>query len=349
MFKNPSPNLVSAITASTAAVVFLAFQLIYNHFSNDYYSVKHYVIDFIVLFAIAYFSAHFIVKHFVRRRIKLIYKSIARQKLTALEKSGADNLYTDNIDQAASLVQKWAEENTQELEMLRELEEYRRNYIGNVSHELMTPIFNIQGYIFTLLDGAIDDNDKKYEYLKRAASNVDRLENIVSNLEVISKLESGHIVLHIESFDIKELIREVMHDNEMLALRKKIILSFKPGSDHSYMVRADRENIRIVLNNFIQNSIKYGHITGKTTVGIYDMETKVLIEITDNGIGIPEEHLKHVFDRFYRVDKGRSREEGGSGLGLSIVKHIIDAHHQTINVRSTEGVGSTFGFTIERV
>ncbi|HMV24382.1 MAG TPA: ATP-binding protein [Saprospiraceae bacterium] len=347
MFKNPSPTLVSFITAISAAVVFVLFQFLYNRFSGDVYSVLHYAVDFFVLLIIAYLSAYFIVKHFVRRRIKLIYKSIAKQKLTSLEKNNPE-IYSDNINKVEKLVEQWADQNNREIETLRELEEYRRNYIGNVSHELMTPIFNIQGYIYTLLDGAVNDEEKKFYYLKRAATNVDRLENIVSKLEIISKLESGHIVLNIEIFDIKELVNEVLHDNEMLALRKSIILSFKPGSDHSYLVKADRENIRIVLNNFIQNSIKYGHKTGKTSIGIYDMETNVLVEITDNGIGIPEEHIRHVFDRFYRVDKGRSRAEGGSGLGLSIVKHIIEAHHQTINVRSTPGVGSTFGFTLEK-
>ena len=209
-------------------------------------------------------------------------------------------------------------------------------------------IFSILLSAYTQISFAGDD-EKKIEYLKRAASNVDRLETIVSDLEVISKLESGQAVLDIEIFDIKELIKEVIKDNEMLAIKKSIIVAFKPGSDHSYLVKADRENIRMVLNNFIQNSIKYGQKTGKTSIGIYDMETKILVEITDTGIGIPEEHIKHLFDRFYRVDKGRSREEGGSGLGLSIVKHIIEAHHQTINVRSTVGIGSTFGFTLEKV
>ncbi|MBL7831202.1 MAG: sensor histidine kinase [Saprospiraceae bacterium] len=349
MFKNPSPYFVSSITATTAALFFVVFQFLYNFWTSTFYSFEHYIINFSVLFLIVYLSAYYIVKQFVRRRIKLIYKSISKQKLSSLEKVNADNVYSDNLEEVEKMVVNWAEKNNQEIETLKELEEYRRNYMGNVSHELMTPIFNIQGYIYTLLDGAINDDEKKIEYLKRAASNVDRLETIVSDLEVISKLESGQAVLDIEIFDIKELIKEVIKDNEMLAIKKSIIVAFKPGSDHSYLVKADRENIRMVLNNFIQNSIKYGQKTGKTSIGIYDMETKILVEITDTGIGIPEEHIKHLFDRFYRVDKGRSREEGGSGLGLSIVKHIIEAHHQTINVRSTVGIGSTFGFTLEKV
>ena len=348
MFKNPSPYFVSIITAALASTVYIALFIVFSTYSEVDFSPIYYLYFFVVLFLIVYFSAFYIVKQFVRRRIKLIYKSISKQKLSFIEKSTADSVYSDNLEEVEKMVVDWAENNSKEIETLKELEEYRRNYMGNVSHELMTPIFNIQGYIYTLLDGAIDDDEKKIEYLNRAARNVDRLETIVSDLEVISKLESGQIVLDIEVFDIKELIKEVIRDNEILALKKSIIVSFKPGSDQSYQVKADRDNIRMVLNNFIQNSIKYGHKTGRTVIGIYDMETKILIEITDTGIRIPEEHIKHLFDRFYRVDKGRSREEGGSGLGLSIVKHIIEAHHQTINVRSTVGIGSTFGFTLEK-
>ena len=184
--------------------------------------------------------------------------------------------------------------------------------------------------------------------MERAAYNVERLETIVSSLEVISKLESGQTVLNLESFDIKSLLIEVIQDFELLALKKSIIIGFKPGTDQSFIVKADKEKIRLVISNIIQNSIKYGQKTGNTLIGLYDMETKVLVEISDTGIGIPEGDIKHLFDRFYRVDKGRSREEGGTGLGLAIVKHIIEAHHQTINLRSKEGVGSSFGFTIEK-
>ena len=348
MFKNPSPYFVSFITAASASILYIIIFVCFVRYSNIDFQVIYFFYNFGGLFLIVYFSAYFIVKQFVRRRIKLIYKSISKQKLSPIEKNTADSIYTENLEEVEKMVVNWAENNSKEIETLKELEEYRRNYMGNVSHELMTPIFNIQGYIHTLIDGAINDEEKRMEFLQRAASNVERLETIVSDLEVISKLESGQVILDIEVFDIKELIKEVIRDNEMLALKKSIIVSFKPGSDQSYMVKADRENIRMVLNNFIQNSIKYGHKTGQTVIGMYDMETKILVEITDTGIGIPEEHIKHLFDRFYRVDKGRSREEGGSGLGLSIVKHIIEAHHQTINVRSTVGIGSTFGFTLEK-
>jgi two-component system phosphate regulon sensor histidine kinase PhoR len=185
-------------------------------------------------------------------------------------------------------------------------------------------------------------------YLERAASNVERLLTIVQDLEEISKLESADLVLDLQRFDIKALVREVFGDLEMNARQRGITLQFKEGADKSFFVMADRESIRQVLTNLINNSIKYGNEGGMTKVSFYVMDRQILVEIADNGIGIEEKHLKHLFDRFYRVDKSRSRESGGSGLGLSIVKHVLEAHNQTVTVRSTTGVGSTFGFTLDK-
>ena len=226
--------------------------------------------------------------------------------------------------------------------------DYRRKYIGDISHELKTPIFNIQGYVHTLLDGAINDSDVNQLFLEKAAKNIDRLQTIVDDLESISRLESGQLILDIRAFDIKELVAEVFEDLDFKAKARNINLSFKDGASGNYFVRADRDYIRRALVNLVQNSIKYGKDRGRTKVGFYDMDKYILIEVADNGLGIPKKHVNHVFDRFYRVDKSRSREQGGSGLGLAIVKHIIEAHKQTINVRSTINLGSTFGFTLEK-
>lgn len=348
MLKNPSPSVVSFITAIVSSSLFFLLFIAYNIFLSNPFNIVELSLLFLFLFSIVYCASYLIVKHFIRRRIKLIYKSIAHQKLNPKERQDFEQHASENIEDVEHLVESWADKQTKEIETLKQLETYRRNYIGNVTHELMTPIFNIQGFVHTLLDGAINDDEKKIEYLERAAYNVERLETIVSGLEVISKLESGQTVLNFETFDIKALIKEVIRDFELQALKKSIIVSFKPNSDHSYLVKADKECIRIVVSNIIQNSIKYGQKTGKTIIALYDMETNVLVEISDTGIGIPEDHIKHLFDRFYRVDKGRSREEGGSGLGLAIVKHIIEAHHQTVNIRSKVGVGSSFGFTLEK-
>ena len=348
MWKNPTPAFASIFTATTSVLLCTVILYLYDFFSPGIEFFNNYLKFAAIAWVLIFLSCYFIVKQYITRRIKLIYKSIHTQKLSALERSSAGNTYSGNFKEVERQVAEWAARQEDELIALKQLEEYRRNFLGNVSHELKTPIFNIQGYIYTLLDGAMNDKAVFKHYLEKAASNIDRLQSIVSDLQSISKLESGNLVLDIQEFDIKELVKEVIEENEMLAIKKSIIVGFKPGSDQNYKVLADKETIRAVLSNLIQNSLKYGQKTGKTLIGFYNMETKILIEVTDTGVGIPENQLKHVFDRFYRVDSNRSRDEGGTGLGLSIVKHIIEAHHQTINVRSTVGVGSTFGFTLDK-
>ncbi len=287
------------------------------------------------------------VQFFIYRRIKLIYKYIHEVKTEPdLRKSSFSD--RDILASVEEEVKIWAEKQQKELETLRALEAYRRKFLGNISHELKTPIFNIQGYLHTLLEGGLHDPTINMKYLDRAAKNVERLETIVSDLETISQLESEQMVLEMEHFDLKTLVKEVFDDHERLAGDRQIRLGFKTGADADFLVVADRERIRQVFNNLIGNAIKYGRVGGTVKVSFYDMDDRVLIEITDDGIGIEEQHLKHVFDRFYRVDVSRSRELGGSGLGLSIVKHIIEAHKQGITVRSAQGKGSTFGFTLAK-
>lgn len=348
MWKNPTPAFVSVFTATTSVLVCTLILFLYDYCNSEIEYFIAYIKFASLLWILIFLSCYFIVKQYITRRIKLIYKSIHTQKLSALERTEKGLKYSGNFNEIEKSVSEWAARQEDELIALKQLEEYRRNFLGNVSHELKTPIFNIQGYIYTLLEGAMDDKKVFKQYLQKAANNIDRLQSIVSDLQSISKLESGKMILDIQEFDIKDLVKEVIEENEMLAIKKSIIVGFKPGSDQNYRVKADKETIRTVLTNLIQNSLKYGQKTGKTLIGFYNMETKVLVEITDTGVGIPEQHLKHVFDRFYRVDTSRSRDEGGTGLGLAIVKHIIEAHHQTINVRSTVGVGSTFGFTLDK-
>jgi two-component system phosphate regulon sensor histidine kinase PhoR len=231
---------------------------------------------------------------------------------------------------------------------LREMEQYRKEFLGNVSHELKTPIFNIQGYINTLLDGAIDDPVVAVPFLKKAAKSTDRIATLVDELEAITQLESGFLTMEMEPFDIHELIHDIFDSLASRAAKRNITLKFKDGCDVPFMVEADKDRIRQVVINLIVNSIKYGNDDGTTQVGIYDMDKNALIEVADNGIGIAEEHIPRLFERFYRVDKSRSREGGGTGLGLSIVKHIIEAHSQTIHARSTINVGTTLSFTLKK-
>ena len=226
-------------------------------------------------------------------------------------------------------------------------ENYRREFIGNVSHELKTPIFNIQGYVQTLIDGGIEDEKVNMKYLKRANISVDRMINIVEDLEVISRLETDNNELDFENFNIINQIEEVLDQLELKSNKMNISLKLTNESS-SEIVYADKNKIQQVFMNLISNSIKYGKDGGTTKVRLFDMSDKMLIEVADDGIGISENALSRLFERFYRVDKNRSREIGGTGLGLAIVKHIIEGHQQTINVRSTVNVGSTFSFILEK-
>jgi two-component system phosphate regulon sensor histidine kinase PhoR len=300
-------------------------------------------------FAITYLIVRFFLSEVVFRKIRLIYKIIHDSKAQGgnVSDKPLDVLQTD-LNIVNDEVMKWAKNTESEIENLKKLEIYRRNFLGNISHELKTPIFSIQGYLHTLLDGGLNDEKINMRYIERAVSNADRLQNIVDDLEVINKLEEG-TSLDISKFDIKELVDEVYRDLEMLADEKRIKLNFDKSFNRSFIVEADKEKIRQVLNNLISNSIKYGNDKGKTKIGFHDMEDHVLIEVSDDGIGISEAHLIHVFDRFYRVDSSRSRKLGGSGLGLAIVKHILEAHQQTITVKSKVGKGSTFSFTLKKM
>lgn len=301
------------------------------------------------LFAISYAITIYFLKNYIYRKIKLIYKTIHQHKVSPSEKSSTVDIKSNILDEVEREVSDWAAMQEAEIAKYKSWAEYRRKFIGDISHELKTPIFNIQGYLHTLLDGGMDDEEINLKFLRKAAKNVERLYTIVEDLSAISRLETGELILEMQVFDIKELALEVLEDLEFKAKESKLMLELKSGADQSFRVRADRESIRQVLVNLIDNSIKYGRSEdGVTKVGFYDMDKYILVEIADNGIGIPKEHLPHVFDRFYRVDKSRSRLRGGSGLGLSIVKHIMEAHKQTINVRSTQELGSTFGFTLEK-
>ncbi len=285
----------------------------------------------------------------VLKRIRPIYKIIRDSKLTESERLLEENeSLNKSIASVNDEVVHWAESAQREITTLKSLESYRQNFVGNISHELKTPIFSIQGYIHTLLDGGINDEKVNVKFLEKAAANATRLQTIVEDLELINNLESDQSMFQISSFEIKTLVNEVIADLESFALENNITIRWKENASDFFEVKGDREAIRQVLINLMVNSVKYGVDKGITEVGVYDLSEDVLIEVSDNGIGIEEKHIKHLFDRFYRVDKGRSRQSGGSGLGLSIVKHIIEAHGKSINVRSTINIGSTFGFTLNK-
>lgn len=295
---------------------------------------------------LSWFVFLYYLRNFVNNRIVTLYKTIYNLKDThsQIASGGGEDLMLKMEREVADLVKN----RSAEIEDLKKLERYRREFLGNVSHELKTPIFNIQGYISTLLDGGLEDETINRNYLERAENSVERMINIVDDLEAISKLEAGELIIENYPFDIYELFMEVHYSLELKAKAAGIKLRFRDPYRAIY-VMADKDRIRQVITNLISNSIKYGKEGGETEVRFQDVEDQILIEISDNGIGIAKEHLPRLFERFYRVDKGRSREQGGTGLGLAIVKHILEAHGQNINVRSAEGVGSTFSFTLPKV
>jgi two-component system phosphate regulon sensor histidine kinase PhoR len=342
MNKNPTPNSIALYTSLLlTTVVGLAAYFIF-------FKLWLTIVLLAVVFLASYFLFRYSIEIFIYRKIKLVYKNIHSLKVRKLDPRMSDMNMLDPINEMEKEVRDWAEDKTSEIEQLRTMERYRKEFLGNVSHELKTPIFNIQGYINTLLDGAWEDQEVLIHFLKKAARSTDRIASLVEDLEAISQLESGFLTMEMEIFDINDLIRDIFDSLDFRAAEKNVTLDFKEGCDIPFIVEADKDRIRQVVINLIVNSIKYGKEDGHTLIGLYDMDENILVEVTDNGIGIEEEHLPRLFERFYRVDKSRSRDEGGTGLGLSIVKHIIEAHDQTINVRSTKGVGTTFAFTLKK-
>jgi len=306
-------------------------------------------INFCVVLVVCYFTFNLILNRFIYDKIKTIYRNIyqfkTNQDQDLLDKYKNES---DPLEAVSKDVLKWMEENRKEVNDLRELESYITEFLGNVSHELKTPIQSIQGYIHTLLDGALEDEKVNELFLIKASNGTKRLIELVDELTDINVLQGKNPPLDYEKFDIVKLTDEVFELVENKALKQKISLKFKQQNPKHVMVNADQAKIRQVLINLVVNAIKYGDVEGIVEVGFYDMDQNILIEVSDNGQGIAEEHLPRLFERFYRTDKGRSRDQGGNGLGLAIVKHIVEAHHQIINVRSTLGIGSTFGFTLQK-
>ncbi len=300
--------------------------------------------------SIAFVLVYGVSRFLIYSRLKQLYVQIHNfRKTDVQEKNIADMSFGDNIfDDINKEVTLWAKERKDEIDRLRKMETYRKEYLGNVSHELKTPIFNIQGYIMTLLDGGLEDPTINRDYLQRAENSVERMIGIVDDLEAISQLETGQLALEMEKFDIHAMAAEIARGEEMNATTKGILLSIKEIEGKPIWVVADKFRIRQVLTNLIVNSIKYGKEYGQTTIKFVEAGDIVRIEVSDNGIGIDEKHHSRLFERFYRVDKHRSREQGGTGLGLAIVKHIMEAHNQSITVKSKVGSGSAFTFTLKR-
>jgi two-component system phosphate regulon sensor histidine kinase PhoR len=303
---------------------------------------------FCIIFGISYWVIATLLEEFINRKIKLIYKFIHKTKATKKEETYYKYvLPAKTLEEVSQDVEDWANENEKEMQLLRQNEQFRREFLQNLSHEFRTPIFAIQGYVETLLDGAISDPQVNRRYLENASRNIDRLTTLLTDLDQISKLERGELVLVRQPFVIQELVKEVFESLTGKAEKQRMQFVIKKDSESPLTVNADKEKIRQVLLNLVENAIKYGKTNGTVTASMYRTDGQhVLIEITDDGMGIPEKELSRVFERFYRTEEGRSRDSKGSGLGLAICKHIIEAHGETIHVRSTEQVGTTLGFTL---
>ena len=301
------------------------------------------------VFVVMALVALFIIRKYVAYKLKPIYSIVLSRDVHTNEIFS--ELRDKRVENIGEELTAWADTNDKEIARLKQAEHFRKQYLGNVAHELKTPIFNIQGYISTLLDGGLEDELINRKFLERAEKSIDRLINIVNDLDTISKLESNMNQLNMERFDVVALAKEIAEQAEMEADKKKIKISVKGAENlpSPFWAVADKHFIGQVFVNLIINSIRYGKEEGTTRIRFRDMLDKILVEIEDNGQGIGKEDLPRVFERFYRTDKGRSREQGGTGLGLAIVKHIIEAHGERISVRSEPGVGSTFSFTLKKV
>lgn len=297
------------------------------------------------IFLFSFFVIQYRVEHFIYRRVKKIYDDVSLLDSVSFRSQPV----TTDMATLTREVEKFAQDKKLEIETLKIREEYRREFLGNVSHELKTPLFTVQGYISTLLDGAMNDKSLRKKYLERAEKGVERLIYIVRDLDMITKLETGNLNVEHSYFDIIELIQNVFDMLEIKADEKDISLLFDTKYPRPIMVQADKDKIQQVLINLVENSIKYGKLKGTTEIGVENLtSTKVIVRVTDNGEGIHEQHITRLFERFFRVDKSGSRTEGGSGLGLAIVKHIIEAHNEKIYIESQYGIGSEFSFTLEK-
>ena len=340
--KNLSPRKLSALTALLLSVL-----ISLGIFFLENWKIA--LVAFALIFVGSYLLLFSIIENFIYRKIKLIYKFIYQTKASKKEEMYHKYILPQkSIDDVREDVEAWAEQRSREIELLKKNEVFRKEFLQNLSHEFKTPVFTIQGYIDTLLQGAMDNPEVNKKFLEKTSRNVERLVSLIRDLDEISKLERGELKLLKQSFVIQDLVREVFENLSWKAEQKNISFSIKKGCEQPLVVYADREKIRQVLNNLVDNSIKYGKPNGSTVASIYNTDGRnILVEIGDDGMGISERYLDRVFERFFRTEEGRGREATGSGLGLAICKHIIEAHDHTIHVRSKENVGTSIGFTLD--
>ena len=339
-----SPKNIALLNSSVISIISGCAYIILTDSFNDI-NVTSLLIFVAFIFVSSFTLINFSVTRFISEKIKVIYSTIGLVRPKTDKKSKVKGDVLEIVNQ---VVLRWSEEKKKEIEELKEMAAYRREFLGNISHEIKTPIFNIQGYVHTLLEGGLKDDSINTKFLQKSVKSINRMIALVDDLEEISKLESDDIQLNEEVFNLYELTKEVIDFMEHKALEYKTTISINTTSSSSVMVNADKKRVRQVLINLIDNAIKYGNLEdNRIRISFYNFQNNYLVEVSDNGMGIAEENIKRVFERFYRTELSRTRDKGGTGLGLAIVKHIIEAHRQTISVRSSVGKGTTFSFTLK--
>jgi two-component system phosphate regulon sensor histidine kinase PhoR len=341
--KNLSPKKLAAFTALVLSIpISLGIYILEGEWLVG-------IISLLIIFLGSYGLIIYIIQKFIYRKIKLIYKFINQTKATRREETYYKYILPQkSIDDVREDVEAWAAQRSQELDVLKKNEVFRKEFLQNLSHEFKTPVFAIQGYIDTLLQGALENPEVNRRFLEKAGKNVQRMANLIEDLDSISKLERGELKLVKNYFIIQDLVREAFESLSLKAEQYSIDFSIKKGCEKPISVYADKEKIRQVVSNLIDNSIKYGKSGGHIIASMYNTDgNNILVEISDDGMGIPEQYLNRIFERFYRTNTGRTKEVTGSGLGLAISKHIIEAHGHTIHVRSKEDIGTTIGFTLD--
>ena len=344
-----TPRQFSIIAAFVLALISVVIIELTLFISDVDINQRYIMIMFIVMLVLVYLVVYYLLEKLITQKIRLLYRTIHNYKINRGDFPVKMN--EDVLGKTEKEVLAWADNSREEIEKLRLQEEFRREFLGNLSHELKTPIFSIQGYILTLLEGGLEDENINRAFLERASKGVDRVTGIIEDLDLITRIESERLKLNLAPVNILSLAREIVESLEIKAQKRnvKLSLDWKRIGSQEINVLCDRDKIGQVLSNIINNSTNYGVENGHTEVRFFDLEDNILIEVSDDGIGIKEEHLPRLFERFYRVGKSRARNEGGTGLGLAIVKHLVEAHGQTIDVRSTVGQGSTFSFTLKKV
>ena len=343
-FKNSYSFAIKTSFAISSIILLIVGAILFLYaLLNQYYFQLGLLV--ILIFIISFLIIQSRIEAFIYVKIKNLYKDLNIIDSISLSKP---NVTTD-MNSLMQNINEFSKDKKLEIENLKVQEEFRKEFIGNVAHELKTPIFTIQGYIENLIDGAAENELLRHKFLNRAQISVERLIYIIKDLDMITKLESGSLNLEVSSFDLNELIKNIFDQLEIQAQKKEIKLIFNKDYSESILVNADRDKIHQVITNLIINSIKYGTFKGTTEISLESLTTeKLIVRVTDNGEGILNDHLPRLFERFYRVDQSGSRKQGGSGLGLSIVKHIIDAHNENIYIESKLGIGSEFSFTLSK-